>query len=488
MAEHVAPRVARLEVAAPAWRAVRALVPAVVVAVISLPGLGDRPLWYDEYTTWYAANISTGDLFHLLGREDAVLGPYYVFMRGWTHFAGVSEASLRLPSALAMVAAAALVVLIGERLLGARAGVVAGLLFAVIPNTTRYAQEARPYGLAMAFALLATLLLLRTLEDPAWPRWLGYAAALALTGLAHLVAVLIVLPHLVAVLWPPRERRRILWFLGAAGVGGAACLPFVILGSGQSWAISWIHVTASSLRSFPSALAGGQTVAIAVATLALVGVVLAVGTHRRTVAFLATWALGPFLVCLVTAPFLHLFLYRYLLFTIPAWCLLAALAVLALDGRWLSVAGPALLLIWVGYLALPSLPQAAVLPGEPDFRAAAHTVATHEQPGDGIIYSGSTRDARLDFSYELRQLPQPKDVLLAEPSQQVGTYDARECTHPDQCLASTSRVWVIAVYPSKEHPYGQLPTSVDLTLHDSYMVGQRFQETNVTVYLFDRAR
>jgi hypothetical protein len=39
--------------------------------------------------------------------------------------------------------------------------------------------------------------------------------------------------------------------------------------------------------------------------------------------------MGPFLVCLVTAPLLHLFLYRYLLFTLPAWCLLAAMVVVA---------------------------------------------------------------------------------------------------------------------------------------------------------------
>jgi mannosyltransferase len=488
MAEQAVTRApGRLEAAAPVWRAIRAAVPALVVAVLALPGLGSRPLWYDEYTTWYATSLSTSDLFHLLGREDAVLGPYYIFMRGWTTLAGVSEASLRLPSALAMMAAAALVVLLGERLIGVRAGIAAGLLFAVLPNTTRYAQEARPYGLAMAAALLATLLLLRALEKPSWARWGGYAAVLAVTGLAHLVAVLIVLPHLVAVFWPPRDRRGMWRFLAAVAVAGAVCLPLVILGSGQSWAISWIHVTANSLRTFPTALAGSQTVAIAVATLALVGVVLTVGTHRRTVVLLLAWAIGPVLVCLVTAPILHLFLYRYLLFTLPAWCLLAAtIVVVALNGRWLPIAAAAVVLVWVGYLALPGIDQAGGQPGEPDFRTAARMVAAHEQPGDGIVYGGSTRDARLDFSYELRSTPQPKDVLSAEPSQQVGTYDARECAHPDQCLAGTTRLWVIAVYPSKDHPYGQLSETVDRMLRENFSVQQRFLTTNVTVYLFNR--
>jgi mannosyltransferase len=490
MAEHVvvARMPSRLVVATPAWRSIRAGVPAVVVGALSLLNLGNRPLWYDEYTTWYAASISTGDLFHLLRNEDAVLAPYYLFMRGWTHFAGVSAVSLRLPSALAMMAAAALVVIVGERLLGARAGLTAGLLFAVIPNITRYAQEARPYGFAMAATLLATLLLLRALEQPSWSRWAGYGAALAVTGLAHLVAVLIVLPHLVAVLWPPRNWRRIWPFLVAAGIGGAIVLPLVILGSGESAAISWLHFTVSSVRTYPYALAGSQTVAVAVATLALAGAVIRFGTHRPSVLLLLVWAVGPFLVTLVTAPLLDLFLFRYLLFTIPAWCLLAAAAVSAVEGRWLTLGAPAVLLVWIGYLALPGLSQAWLPPGEPDFRAAAGVVVAHEQAGDSIIYGHSDRDSRLDMAYELRLSSPPRDVLLTVPPQALGGYAAHECAHPEECLSSTSRLWLIAVYPTAEHPYGQLSPSVERLLHNDFTVQQHFPETDVTVYLLDRAR
>jgi hypothetical protein len=45
---------------------------------------------------------------------------------------------------------------------------------------------------------------------------------------------------------------------------------------------------------------------------------------------------------------------------------------------------------------------------------------------------------------------------------------------------------VIAVYPSKDHPYGQLSDTVDRMLRNDFTVQQRFLATNVTVYLFNR--
>lgn len=77
---------------------------------------------------------------------DAVLAPYYALVKVWTAVAGSSDLALRLPSLAAMIGAAGLVGALGARLAAPRHGLLAGLLFAVLPSATRFAQEARPYA------------------------------------------------------------------------------------------------------------------------------------------------------------------------------------------------------------------------------------------------------------------------------------------------------------------------------------------------------
>jgi mannosyltransferase len=125
----------------------------------------------------------------LLGNVDAVVAPYYLVLRLWIDCFGDSETSLRLPSALAMAATAALVAVLGRRLFDTGVGLTAGLIFAGLPSVTRYGQEARPYAFAVGFATLATLLLLRAMERPTWRRWIWYGGGLILAGLVHIVTL-----------------------------------------------------------------------------------------------------------------------------------------------------------------------------------------------------------------------------------------------------------------------------------------------------------
>jgi uncharacterized membrane protein len=55
---------------------------------------------------------------------------------------------------------------LGRRLRDANTGLVAGLLFAILPVSSRYAQEARPYAVVLFAAALATLALIRLLAPP----------------------------------------------------------------------------------------------------------------------------------------------------------------------------------------------------------------------------------------------------------------------------------------------------------------------------------
>ncbi|MEV0000734.1 glycosyltransferase family 39 protein [Micromonospora sp. NPDC050980] len=175
-------------------------VPGLLALVVTLAGIGHAQPWRDELATWSAATRPLPDLVRLTRTIDAATGPYYLLMHGWTALAGTSPTALRLPSALAMASAAALTARLGARLAGDRAGLLAGLLFVVLPTTSRYGQEARPYALATLLAVVATLLLVEALRRPSRWRWTGYALAVAALVLLHLIALTLLTAHAVAVL------------------------------------------------------------------------------------------------------------------------------------------------------------------------------------------------------------------------------------------------------------------------------------------------
>ncbi|MCZ7435605.1 glycosyltransferase family 39 protein [Micromonospora sp. WMMC241] len=183
-------------------------VPGLLTLAVTLVGIGHAQLWRDELATWSAATRPLPDLLRLTRTIDAATGPYYLLMHAWTALAGTSPTALRLPSALAMAGAAALTARLGARLAGDRAGLLAGLLFSVLPATSRYGQEARPYALATLLAVLATLLLVDALHRPTWRRWAGYAVAVAALGLLHLIALTLLAAHAVAVLLTAAHPQR----------------------------------------------------------------------------------------------------------------------------------------------------------------------------------------------------------------------------------------------------------------------------------------
>ncbi len=181
--------------------------------------------------------------------------------------------ALRMPSVFAMAGAAGLVALIGRRLVGTPAGVIGALQFCVLPSTSRYAQETRPYAFAVAGTLLATFLLLRAVDRPSLGRWIGYVAAALFAAVSHIVTVLVLFGHGIAAWRParpcgPAPFRR--WLLAAAAVA-AGMVPLALLGSQQTQAIGWITLNRWAVQTLPAALAGSEPVAAALAGAAFVG-------------------------------------------------------------------------------------------------------------------------------------------------------------------------------------------------------------------------
>ena len=313
---------------AAAWLALLALVPAAATGAAAHYGAAQRAMWNNEYATWHAATLPVTDLARLLRNTDLVHTVYYLFMHVWISIVGDTPLQLRLPSIAAMTVAAGALTLVGRRLVNTPVGLMAGLIFAMIPSVTRYAQEARAYALVTMGAAVATLFLLRALDKPTWQRWLPYGLTVAAMGWLHFASLLVLAAHATFMLLKLGTDDRRFWqWAGAGAFAMPAVVPLLAFASKQTASISWIKADREAIGAFPTELFGDWRVGAAVVGLGLLGAALNWRADRASTMALLVWSALPPIFVLVTYPFLHLFLARYVLFTLPAWAILAAMAI-----------------------------------------------------------------------------------------------------------------------------------------------------------------
>jgi mannosyltransferase len=427
--------------------------------------MGSRQLWRDEIATWSASTRSVADLFRLLRNTDAVLGPYYLFMHGWITVFGDSTVALRAPSVLAMVAAAALIATLGRRLFGTWAGLCAGLIFAVLPATSRYGQEARPYAFATLFAVLATLLLVEAVRRPTWAHTAVYTVSVIALGLAQITALLLLTGHAFAVVahWRHGGARFAPRWIAGLCLAGLALLPLAVLGRAQqNRQIGWLGTpTWPDLRNLPANLVLSAMVAGVILGMALLGA----GREGRSGSdgygrrdghdgrdgYDGPWA--PSLAMQVALPvsllyigglLTPLFIPRYLTFTLPFVCVLAGVA--AANARLPAALAAIMLTGVLGWSDQSRIRTSHVTRGGAtiDYAAAAEVVRRHEQPGDGIVFAPRHHTSMLDLaiSYRLRGA-MPIDVLLAKGQTDTASFWASECPQPARCLSRVRRLWLL---------------------------------------------
>ncbi|MFB9850441.1 glycosyltransferase family 39 protein [Micromonospora andamanensis] len=484
----------------PVW-----LVPATGTLLATLVGLDTAQPWRDELATWSAATRGFAGLIRLAGTIDAAAGPYYLLMHAWLSAAGDSVTALRLPSALAMAAAAGLTAVLGQRLWDTRVGTFAGLLFAVLPGTSRYGQEARPYALASALAVLSTLLLVDALRRPARRRWLGYAAATTALGLTHLVALTLLASHAVAVLTatravraggrgdgsgdggqrqpPPPGRVLRLWFAALVPVT-AAVVPLALIARGQrARQLDWVD---AARPGDLAALAGGVAQSTVVGGVLLGLAALGAAQAGRRGLLPVSCVLAPVLLLFLAGLVVPLWVPRYLVFVVPFGCLLAGAALA-------SARLPAALAV-VALTGLLGLPDQAALrrthewprSATVDYRAVAEIVASDRQPGDAVVYSprGSWLFLDLGLRYHLGGRT-PQDTLLVEGQEGRGDLWAAECDRPAECLAGVDRVWLVLA-GRRSDPLAAVPGAKGDALRDRFAVARVWPRPGITLALLTR--
>jgi mannosyltransferase len=482
------------------------LVAAAVMLVAGLWGLArDSSMGNDEVATRWAARLSLHQLDHLLRHVDAVHGLYYLLMHGWMAV-GTSPAVMRVPSVIAMTAAVAMIVILGRQLTGsAWAGVFAGLITALTPTISYYAQTARSYALVFACVVGATLVLLHALRAEAAGAggarlarsWLAYGVLITLTGYLNELSLLILAAHLVTVLLARYRWQALARWTVAGAAGALLVVPLAILSAREDRAVAWIaRPDAGDLRVLFHDYFGATTV---VALLLLVCAVAAVwpggaltglGYWRRRPA--ETDADGPVAgggisLASVAAPLLvipaglliiesliahPLYVDRYVLYGEAGAALLAGAGLYRLgsllvdamtdpaqgaDGSAARAAGwrPLLwipgVVVCVLALVLQLGPQHRVRTPESrlfDFGGPSRFVAAHAQPGDGMLFfTAFYRKAELGYPADFRQVT---DFAVAVTPTAAGNFQGtdRRAAAVTPLMLDYRRIWVLGQAPS----------------------------------------
>ncbi|MFG2347895.1 hypothetical protein [Streptomyces phaeochromogenes] len=369
----------------------------------------------------------------------------------------------------------------------------------------------------MTAALLGFLALLRALERPVPRRWALYALTVPFMGWSHLVALTVLVAHLAAVL--DARRRSVRHVLGpwliAAGGGLALVVPLVVLARTQAQQIAWNTPAWNDIAAMPymlfrspvatAVVLGGAVVALVAASRRRRGNEPAPGPDsghgpdsgpgpgpgpddglRTRLTPLALWALAPFLLTVVTARWLHLFLDRYLLFTVPAWILLATVGIHRLTARPRVVrrVAAAFVVVIAAFVPFDRSAVTRNTPREPDYHSVAVRVLADQRPGDGIAYTHRLKPRRaLDF--ELREGPRPKDVLLHDTPQQRADYEAGECQDPRPCAAGYQRIWLVSAGRSKD-PFSGMGQLKSRLLREEFRTVRTADFANVRLLLLER--
>ena len=416
--------------------------PVLIAFALSRWRLGRPALWRDELYTWDRATQPVADILGVLHGVESVFVPYYLFMHCWIDLVGASPAELRLPSALAMTAAAGVVAVLARHLFTPATGVVAGAVFTSVPAISRMGQEAKPHMFAVLFAALATLLLVRALDRPRWSRWLPYAAACSLVGFSHLLALVMLLGHGVTVLALARRRNRgvvVTW--AAAAVGSTLpVLGLAVAGFAHRGPMAWLPLTsAQSVHDLPVRLISGSIYHLPGAAL-LAGLLLTVGFlsvagQGRASWILAPLALVPPVVLLGAGLVQHVYHPRYLLYTVVAWSVLVAATLVRLPAVLAIALGVAIVV-----LGLPSQLSHRGPAGHGDggVDAVAAVLVADGRTGDGVVLQGSAGDwLALGIDYHRAR--------LSHGGASGPDLAAARCATGPACRVDALRLWVVCL-------------------------------------------
>jgi 4-amino-4-deoxy-L-arabinose transferase-like glycosyltransferase len=397
------------------WRRVALATAGLGLAALALRlfQIGHEPLWLDEGYTLLFSGLPFPRLISVGGAHEHP--PMYYSIVHLVMFINHSYLVPRVISAIAGALAVGVVYLLGRRLYGAFAGLIAGGLTAISPFHVWYGQDGRGYEVAGLFVVLSYYFLFRALTPGSTRRtWLLYAMALAGCLYAEYTTIFALLPQVLLLLRARRlgiTRALVVSWVGA----GALYLPWLstlALDARGVAADYWIPApsaggVANTVLEFlgfmtpcPSPpcsgtevglpLLAGHEVLVAgcVALLALSGLAWLISRRDLTSTVLALWLIVPFALVLLIATRRSLYLDRIFLdATFPLYLLLGFCATRLTRGATLRVAAGLAATLLVAGASVANLRPIYAHQANPDWRSAGRDLAAAYRPGQAVVFN-----------------------------------------------------------------------------------------------------
>lgn len=390
--------------------------------------LGAQSYWIDEAWTAYFANLSIGEMWHLLRTIEPLPPFYHPSTIYWVKLVGDGEYALRFYSLVFGVMAVPFTYRLGKDLGDARLGLLAALFMAVAPYQIWHSQEARMYSVLTAAAAMSMWGFVNVWQRGGWRWWLVYVIGTVWAIMNHYHGLVLIGMQGLFVLITWRRRWRSGQFVAWAGALAAILLTFgawLLVGGNLLLRYdNWIKQTPLWETYIRSAIAyslgelvpRAQAIPLALVFLAFYVLGLIYVTRRSWGAWRGSEVL-VLLLAFTIAPNLAAWIYgeirtpvyfeRYLILVQIGFLLAVSAGVLGMaDGlrKRLGWGGPVLaglstvLLLGISGWVLGHYYSDPVY-ARPDWRRVAHTVQSFELAGDAAIITGDGGEKAFDFYY-----------------------------------------------------------------------------------------
>lgn len=431
--------------AAPRWAVAWHWAPPAVVFASALAlgayRIGAKSFWHDEaVTAWFARQGPVGVLQTVPG-WDANDGLYYFLLSFWAQLVGLGEGLLRAPSAVFAAASAATLYVVACRIEGRAVAAGAAALLISSEQYLNYAQEARPYALALFMVTASMLAVILVVDKPESRLRLAAFVCMGVLALySHLFTGFVIATE---ILWLFTKSKRAAITVGlGSSVLATPLLVYGLFHGTPGWiaAISLNGVTWTFLG-----LAGGSWPVLLTAAGLVVRGLWLVARGRRSLALPLAMAVLPMVALVVVSFVKPALVTRYLLFTLPGLAIVCSVGVLSLRPR--TVAAVA----FAAVLAINTLAGVSWYTGHPkdDARNMVAVIVRNSHDGDAIVfYPASTW-------YET-------DYYLRRTSRQLVT-----STVADVAVSCPNSVWVAMNYQWN----GSTPAGVWKILDDMLALG-----------------
>ena len=452
-----------------------------LATVLAFLFLGDKSFWFDEGFSHALTQMGWSEFWYNLTQYEANAGFYYILLKIWSTF-GDGEFFLRSLSVIFALISVVMVYVLGSRMYGKRAGLIAALLITVNAFFISYAQETRAYMLAILMGILSSYFLLRAIEKPDRKWWIAYILCSVLGVYSHLYAVFLLIAQFASLVFIPR--REIPWkgLLISGATMILLLLPMALFmltrNIGQ---IGWVSEPEFSRIYETFDRLTGQNgrflllayfIPCAAASIFMARMYLKekLSLQLWRHVYILCWLLVPIVVTFLFSYIKPVFVPRFFVVYVPPIVILAAIGINLIKRRWLLL-GAISIVVVLASLSLQNWYTGVERQGynvKDDFRTITSHIVVSAEPGDAIVFFHPA--VRVTYDYYLGRFEATENTptvvhYLSTPEDELNFYHMPEgisseknnLPYPERSvldrLSGHDRVWLILAYnrPGIEH-------------------------------------